>query len=363
MRSGSILVIRFSALGDVAMTVPVIRKALQQYPRLRFVVVSRAAFKSLFDGLDRVDFVAADLKGRHKGLPGLFRLYRDITRLHTIQAVADLHAVTRSFVLGAFFRLMQIPVAIIDKGRQTKKALTRKEDKVLQQLASSPERYALVLSYLGYKVNLEATPVKLATSATAPTVAMVEGQILAPSPVSLDPHFKHIGVAPFAQHAPKMYPLEQFEKLLALLHACPQYKLWMFGGGQQETDQFNQWKLTYPGIEIVAGNYTLAEELGLMHRLDAMISMDSANMHLASMTELPVISVWGATHPFAGFYGWMQDPENAVQTNLYCRPCSVYGNKPCYRGDHACMVKISPEMIFNKVEQVLSAGNNINNRG
>jgi ADP-heptose:LPS heptosyltransferase len=81
--------------------------------------------------------------------------------------------------------------------------------------------------------------------------------------------------------------------------------------------------------------------------------MDSANMHLASIYGVPVVSIWGATHPFAGFYGWMQDVNNIVQADLYCRPCSVFGNKPCYRGDHACMQMITTEMLMQKIEALL----------
>ena len=77
-----------------------------------------------------------------------------------------------------------------------------------------------------------------------------------------------------------------------------------------------------------------------MSHLDVMLSMDSANMHLASLTGIPVVSVWGATHPMAGFLGYNQDPENVIQIDLECRPCSIYGNKPCQRGDYACLQNI-----------------------
>lgn len=78
----------------------------------------------------------------------------------------------------------------------------------------------------------------------------------------------------------------------------------------------------------------LREELILMSNLDVMVSMDSANMHLASLTGTPVVSVWGATHPYAGFLGCNQKEENAVQVSMPCRPCSIFGNKPCQRGDY-----------------------------
>ena len=78
-------------------------------------------------------------------------------------------------------------------------------------------------------------------------------------------------------------------------------------------------------------------ELALMSHLDVMVSMDSGNMHLASLINTPVVTIWGATHPLAGFMGWNQSEENAVQVDLPCRPCSVYGNKPCSRKDYACL--------------------------
>ena len=87
--------------------------------------------------------------------------------------------------------------------------------------------------------------------------------------------------------------------------------------------------------------------------LDLVVSMDSANMHLASLFGVPVVSVWGATHPFAGFYGWGQLIGNAVQLDLDCRPCSVFGNKPGPRSDLACLHGIPPLVLYQKVMQVL----------
>ena len=93
----------------------------------------------------------------------------------------------------------------------------------------------------------------------------------------------------------------------------------------------------------------MRDELILMSHLDVMVSMDSANMHLASIVGTPVVSIWGATHPFAGFMGWGQPPENAVQLDLPCRPCSIYGNKPCLRGDYSCLKNISPDQVVDRI--------------
>jgi len=99
---------------------------------------------------------------------------------------------------------------------------------------------------------------------------------------------------------------------------------------------------------------TMRQELILMSHLDVMLSMDSANMHLASLTATPVVSVWGATHPYAGFMGWNQDSENVIQLPLECRPCSIYGQKPCLRGDYACLNNIAPNTIVEHINKILS---------
>ena len=98
----------------------------------------------------------------------------------------------------------------------------------------------------------------------------------------------------------------------------------------------------------------MSDELILMSHLDVMVSMDSSNMHMASLVGTKVVSIWGATHPYAGFMGWRQSEENAVQLDMPCRPCSVYGNKPCLRGDYACMNNISPEMIIEKIAKLFN---------
>ncbi len=90
----------------------------------------------------------------------------------------------------------------------------------------------------------------------------------------------------------------------------------------------------------------------LMSQLDLMISMDSANMHIASIFGIRVLSIWGATHPKAGFSGYGQTPDSEMQVNIPCRPCSIYGKKPCKFGDMRCM-EIAPDMIVQKATNMI----------
>ena len=106
---------------------------------------------------------------------------------------------------------------------------------------------------------------------------------------------------------------------------------------------------------MAAAKAGLAKELALLSHCNLMVSMDSANMHLASLVELTVVSIWGATHPYCGFLGFGQSEDNAVQLNLTCRPCSVFGNKPCHTHDYFCLTGIAPERIVSAVDRALNA--------
>ena len=328
-----LLIIRFSALGDIAMTVPVIHDLAVQYPDLDITMLSREMARPLFERMpENVHFFATDLKGRHKGLLGLCRLWRD-AHLNDFEYIADFHDVLRTWWLRAEGCLRCKKVAKIDKGRKGKKALTRQKDKVLVQQATSFERYAKVLEQLGFPIKPKFT--KLDYS------AFCERQKAG--------NETWIGIAPFAKHPAKVYPLEKMEQVIKTLSERKNTTVFLFGGGDKEKRQIAELCAKYPNVEAAQSQQGLKGELALMGQLDVMLSMDSANMHLASLVGTRVVSIWGGTHPYAGFLGWNQKESDCVQLDLPCRPCSVYGNKPCHRGDYACMNGITPSQITEKL--------------
>mgnify|MGYP002521438835 CR=1 FL=1 len=328
-----ILVIRFSALGDIAMTVPVIYDLAMQYPDLDITMLSRPMAEPLFERLPKnVHFLAADLNGRHRGMLGLERLQREF-HLEDFDYVADFHNVLRSLYLRIDCQMRGQKVAIIDKGRKGKKALTRQKDKVLEQQATSFERYAKVLEQLG--LPIKSTFTKLDYSSFCETQKATNET--------------WIGIAPFAKHQAKVYPLEKMEQVIKALSERENTTIFLFGGGEEEKRQIAELCAKYPNVKAAQSQQGMIGELALMGQLDVMLSMDSANMHLASLVGTRVVSIWGGTHPYAGFLGWNQKPENCVQLDLPCRPCSVYGNKTCFRGDYACLNNITPSQIIEKL--------------
>ncbi len=314
------------------MTVPVIRLLLQQHPALRVTMVSTAFMAPLFRNIDRLQFHAADLKGRHAGPAGLWRLSRDLKRHYDFDAVADLHNVLRTKILRTFFAAY--PKAAVDKGREEKKQATRKERRVLRPLKSTFQRYADVLAALGLPVALDVEAGRM-RSRRAPNERA------------------QIGIAPFAQYAEKMYPAAKMKEVLLLLSHQANADLLLFGG-KADAAVLEEWAREIPGLRSVAGTMSFEKELDLIATLDLMISMDSANMHFASLYGVPVVSIWGGTHPWLGFYGWGQDPGNAVQIELDCRPSSVFGNKPCPRQGE-CMRRIPPDLVVDRVLRQLEA--------
>ncbi|MEY3500855.1 MAG: hypothetical protein RL308_2524, partial [Bacteroidota bacterium] len=119
---------RLSAMGDVAMTVPILRAFVLQFPDIKITVISSPFFKPFFDEIPNVTFFAFDKKDKHKGFLGLFRLYLDL-RKRNIDAFADLHNVLRSKVIRVLFALSGKKAAFTDKGRAEKKEVTRAENK------------------------------------------------------------------------------------------------------------------------------------------------------------------------------------------------------------------------------------------
>ena len=349
MKKEHILVIRFSALGDIAMTVPVVWALATQYPDIRVTVLSRKFARPLFDDLaPNINFMEADLTKEYHGMRGLNALYRRLVAKQFTK-VADLHNVLRSEYLRMRFNLGRYRVEHINKHRKQRKQLTSYKKKVLRQLPSSFENYAEVFAQLGYPVDIRKFR----------SIFPEEGGNLNMLPAAIGPKksFEQwIGIAPFAAHEGKVYPPRLMEQVIfQLIQQYPKARIFFFGKGDQENKYFQLWCAQYRQCLYVSKHCeTMYQELILMSHLNVMLSMDSANMHLASLTGVPVVSVWGATHPMAGFLGYNQDPDNVIQLDLECRPCSIFGNKPCQRGDYACLQNIPPERIVERITTLIN---------
>ncbi|MFN7098819.1 MAG: glycosyltransferase family 9 protein [Flavobacterium sp.] len=334
---------RLSAMGDVAMTVPVLRALVDQHPQLKITVISRPFFKPFFEGIPNLTLFAFDEKERHKGFLGLLRLFQDLKGLQ-IDAFADLHNVLRSKIVRNLFALSGKKVAAVDKGRQGKKELTRAENKVFQQLPTMFERHVKVFEQLGFTVDLS-QPEHPSKAVLTPEIAALIGTN----------YKKLIGIAPFAQYTSKVYPLDLMQQVIDQLALDTTQTILLFGGGAHEIEQLNALASQHKNVVVVAGKIKFQQELQLISNLDVMLSMDSGNAHIAAMLGVKVITLWGATHPYAGFLPFNQPFENALTADrkqFPMLPTSVYGNKNV-PGYEDAMRTITPETVVAKIQKAL----------
>lgn len=329
-------------MGDVGMTVPVLRTFRATYPDVKLTVLTRKFFAPMFSDIDNLEVYHADVDKKHKGFLGLARLSNELNKLG-INAVADMHNVLRSNILKTFFALRGIKVIQVDKGRAEKKTLTRSKNKAFKQLKTTHQRYADVFEKLGYPIDLATHifPKKLALSTN----------ILALSQNSAK---KWLGIAPFAQYESKTYPLSLMVEVIETLDKEDRFEIFLFGGGKQEADILNNIASKYANVVSVVKKLSFEDELKLIGNLDIMLSMDSGNAHLAAMYGVPTITLWGVTHPFAGFMPFGQPMENAILPNLAKFdqiPTSIYGNK-VPPGYEKVMHTIKPETVVETINNL-----------
>lgn len=321
------------------MTVPILRAFVAQYPKIKITIISVPFYKPFFEDLPNVSFFAFDSKNRHKGVVGLFRLFQDLKELH-IDTFADLHNVLRSKFLRKLFRFSGISTAFVDKGRAEKAALTRAKYKIFKPVLSMFERHANVFKELGFPIDL--------SNPTFPPKQNLDSRTLV---LTGEKNQKWIGIAPFAQYDSKVYPLDLMQDVIDKLSEKVAYKIFLFGGGKVEIEQLDSLSNQRENVVTIAGKINFKQELQLISNLDIMLSMDSGNAHIAAMLGLKVITLWGATHPFAGFSPFNQPLENALVSdrNLFPKlPTSVYGNKKVESYESA-MRTILPKTVVEKI--------------
>lgn len=327
-----ILIIRMSALGDVAMTLPVIYSLAKQYPHLDIRVLTYPFFARLFiNKPGNIRLIEADFKGKHKGIKGMLRLFREL-HSYKFDCVADLHNVFRSWLIDVSMLLNGRKVAMVNKRRRERKYALKRH---IQQ-PDFIDRYAEVFAILGFPVRMEFDTL-FATGM---------------EPIPIKVFHPAIGIAPFARYTNKTYPIENMETVVKELteKGC---HIYLYGSKGNEANILARWSQRYRQCISIAGSYPLETELAIMSRMDLMLTMDSANQHLASVTGVRAVTLWGSTTPLCGFLGYRQSEKDALLSGLPCQPCSIAGGEKCKYGNLACMKRISPQMIATRLLKIV----------
>ena len=346
-----ILVLRFSAMGDVVLLLPVVKSLVTFYPDVEVTVVTRPKFASLFTDMDRVVPFPADVDYTYTGVFGMRELFGKLLRRAQYDVVMDMHSHIRTVLLRYLFKLFFVPVVVFEKGRKEKRAFTQRENKSTDALPHTVERYRMALEKAGYPLTIGPPPYFSIKEDTKQFVAeWLQG-------LGLTKNEKWIGIAPFAKHSSKIWPVENYSDVIASMLKQMPCRFFLFGGGEKDIAFFETLRKEFPDhCTIVAGQLKIKQEVVLLEQLDAMLCVDSSNMHLAALAGIPILSIWGGTHPDVGFGPYGKGDESILQISrdeLPCRPCSVYGKEKCHRGDFACLTRITPDQVVERLAAIL----------
>ena len=129
----------------------------------------------------------------------------------------------------------------------------------------------------------------------------------------------------------------------------------LFGGGEDNLEQLKVWENAYTNVMDMTREYNLTEQINIMYYLDVMVSMDSANGHIAANCGIPVLSLWGLTHPFCGFKPFGQPIENSLtldRNNYPEIPTSIFGDRVPTNYESAFR-SLNPKTVIEKTLEIL----------
>ncbi|MBR4829560.1 MAG: glycosyltransferase family 9 protein [Muribaculaceae bacterium] len=334
----NVLVMRLSVLGNVAMTIPVLYPVCKANPDTRFIMLTKKWPASMFHdrpaNLKVVDF---DVNENHSGLIGLLKLSSQLHRLYDIDAVADLHNVKGTWVIDAYMKAKGAKIARLDREKPKRRALVN--HKTNEPVTPIHERYRNVFRQLGFEApdNFK---------------RLYEGRDWPESPIvpKKEPGQRWIAISPFSSHRQKAYPLDLMEQVIAELTKRDNYYIFLMGGGKAEKIALRPIVRKYKNVISMAEiKHKFIDEYALLAKCELMLTMESANMHLASLVDTQAMTIWGPTSPACGYLGYNQVVEDDIQLDMPCRPCSITGDKPCKYGDYPCLKNIKPEDIAQHV--------------
>ena len=348
----NVLVMRLSVLGNVAMTIPVLYPVCKANPDTRFIMLTKMWPATMFHdrpaNLKVVDF---DVKGNHSGLFGLLKLSAQLYKLYDIDAVADLHNVSGTWVIDAYMKSRGAKVARLDREKPKRRALTTHKSN--EPLTPIHERYRNVFRQLGFEAPDTFTH-------------LYDGRDWPVSPIVMEKKEgqRWIAISPFSSHENKTYPLEKMEQVIAELTKHENYWVFLMGGGKAEKIALRAIARKYKNVVSMAEiKHKFIDEYALFAKCDLMLTMESANMHLASLVDLQAMTIWGPTSPACGYLGYNQIVEDDIQLEMDCRPCSITGDKQCKFKDYRCLKNIDPMDIARRVVEAVEYNAKHNTKG
>jgi len=340
----SILVIRFSSMGDIVLTSPVTRAVRRIWPDAELEFLTRNEYAPLAHALPGVSRVQALESGQ-----GLCRLVSSL-RQRRYDLAIDLHGNIRSRIVGLTGGARR--VVRYDKQRLARMAIVRRPRRS-RSVPHTVDRYLAVLDGLGANGPSQWGGVRSVEEKRLPelivdarAVAVVAERL---ADAGIGPEVPVLGVAPGASHGPKRWATERFARVADHLASSRDMRILLLGNERDRpvADEVAR-AMANPAVDWT-GTTDLALLPAAAQRCALLVSNDSGPMHVATAVGTPVVGVFGATHPRLGFAP-LGPADAAVTLNLPCSPCSLHGDRACRYGTHACMEDLTPQKVIEEAE-------------
>ena len=328
----SILLVRFSSIGDIVLTTPVVRAIRARHPAARITYVVREDFADLLRHNPRIDRL---ITWRHREpLRPLAAQLRQEAWTHSI----DLHGSLRSLQLR---RLVGGEWSGYPKHRMRRTLLIASRRRLGGPLGPIVQRYALAARTLD--ITLDDRPAEVFVSVEAEQAAAR----------FLDAHGlgrtrRLLALVPGAAHFTKRWPPEHWAALVDRL--APTNDVVILGGEAERSLAQSLAERGGAAVASAAGQFSLLGSAALLRKSAAVVAGDTGLMHIANAVGTPVIALYGPGVEQFGFFPW-QAAAKVLERDLYCRPCSAHGSARCPQGHHRCLRDIAPADVAQALDR------------
>lgn len=341
-----VLIIRFSSIGDIILTSPLLRILRKKLPdtQIDFLIKKEYAELVKFNpNLSNViEFNTAE------GFKGLYKIANDIKE-NNYDIVLDLHNNLRSNYIKLFSKARYYSV---NKRVMKRLILIKFKVNLYSNYISVADRYLETISFLNVKNDNQGLDLYY------PETALVE----------LDKKLKYnnlkdhnyiIGVAPAAKHNTKIWEKEKYVQLLTLISNKFDPFIFLFGSKSEENyinsiaDAIKK-NVNKECVANMAGKLSLIETAALIDKCLVVITNDTGLMHMASARKRKVVAIFGSTVKEFGFFPFGTESIVIENNNLKCRPCSHIGRDKCPKHHFKCMRDISVERVLEAYKNILN---------
>ncbi|MGL4253725.1 MAG: lipopolysaccharide heptosyltransferase II [Fusobacteriaceae bacterium] len=330
-----ILIIHTAFIGDIVLSTPILKKLKEKYPESEITYLTTPAGAAILRNNPNIsEIISYDKRGTHSGIMGVWNLGKRLRQMN-FNLVISLHRYLRSSVLAWLTRSPERIGYETATGAWlfTKKVVYDEKKHEVERILSFVEGEKRDREYEIELYPREEEKIKIDT--------VLKGY----------EDKKIIAVAPGSKWFTKKWPLEYFNSLLEKLENREDIGVVVIGGKEEELLNVKKTK----NMVDLRGKTTLLQLAELLKRSEIVVTNDSSPVHIASaFKNTHIIGIFGPTVEKFGFFPWSRNSQVLEVHGLECRPCAIHGGDRCPKKHFRCMLEITPEMVYEKIEEKLA---------